>query len=145
MYVVPISDDPDRFAPGSLLHRSDGARLEVESARAHRNRLLIKFLGVDDRAAAENLRGALWVEPEQLRALGEEEFWDHEITGCRVWDEDGERVGEVISVVHGPAQDLLAVATAGGERLVPFVKEIVVAIDVGARRVVIRPPEGLLD
>jgi 16S rRNA processing protein RimM len=51
----------------------------------------------------------------------------------------------VSSVVHGPAQDLLAVSTERGERLVPLVKEIVVEVDVRARRVVIHPPAGLLD
>lgn len=117
----------------------------MESARGHRDRLLVKFHGVDDRAAAEALRGALYVDSEQLRELAADEFWDHEVSGCRVWDEGGGLVGEVSSVVHGPAQDLLAVSTERGERLVPLVKEIVVEVDVRARRVVIHPPAGLLD
>jgi 16S rRNA processing protein RimM len=39
----------------------------------------------------------------------------------------------------------LRVDTPRGERLVPMVKEIVPEVDTGARRIVIDPPEGLLD
>ena len=54
-------------------------------------------------------------------------------------------MGEVIDVVEGPAQDLLVVATPKGERYIPMVKEIVPDIDVASKRVIVTPPEGLLD
>ena len=57
----------------------------------------------------------------------------------------GIEVGTVARVVPGPAQDLLALDTPVGERLVPLVKEIVVEIDTRNRRVVLDPPQGLLD
>ena len=58
---------------------------------------------------------------------------------------DGEKVGTVARVDHFPAQDLLIVATATGEVMVPFVKAIVPAVDVQAGIVTDTPPTGLFE
>jgi 16S rRNA processing protein RimM len=145
VYVVPISDDPRRFEPGSTLVREDGTELVIESARRHANRLMVKFDGVDTREAAEGLRGPLFISEDDVRDLDDDEFWLHDLEGCAVVDSAGEVVGTLSRVVPGAAQDLLAVDTPLGERLVPLVKEIVVDVDVEARRITIDPPAGLLD
>ncbi|MFN2488354.1 MAG: ribosome maturation factor RimM [Actinomycetota bacterium] len=143
--VLPISDDPRRFDPGSLLVHDGAGELLVERSRRHRDRLLVKFEGIDTRTDAEGLRGALYVAGDHVRELDEDEYWEHEIVGCEVVDPAGRVLGRVTRVVPGAAQDLLAVATEGGERLVPVVAEIVRAVEVQARRVRIDPPAGLLD
>ena len=145
VYVVPISDDPRRFEPGSKLLREDGSTLVIESVRRHTNRFLVKFEGVESRDAAEKVRGPLFVSEEDVRVLDEDEFWPHELEGAEVVDRAGERVGTVTRLVPGAAQDLLAVETERGERLVPLVKEIVSSVDVAGGRVTIDPPAGLLD
>jgi 16S rRNA processing protein RimM len=145
VYVVPISDDARRFEPGSALSREDGSMLIVASARQHTNRFLVRFEGIETRNDAEGLRGPLFVAADDARTLEEDEFWPHDLEGCAVVRADGTEVGTVERVVTGPAQDLLEVATARGERLVPFVKEIVVAVDLDARTVTLDPPEGLLE
>jgi 16S rRNA processing protein RimM len=145
VYVVPISDDPHRFDAGMVLTRSGGGTLAVERSRRHRDRLLVKFSGIDDRSAAERLSGPLYVPTEALRALRADEWWEHELIGMRVEDVAGREVGTVSAVLPGAAQDLLAVDTPAGERLVPLVTEIVVGIEEQARRVHIDPPPGLLD
>jgi 16S rRNA processing protein RimM len=145
VYVDPISDDPSRFEPGSrLLHESAGP-LVVASARRHGDRLLVAFEGIISRTQAEGLRGALYVGADQLRRLGPGEYWEHELEGCAVVQRDGSSIGKVERVVAAPAQDLLAVSTPKGERLVPVVRDIVVSVDPGARRIVVDPPAGLLD
>ncbi|HEX3325633.1 MAG TPA: ribosome maturation factor RimM [Actinomycetota bacterium] len=145
VYVLRFSDDPRRFAPGARLMHSDGREMVVESSREHRDRFLVKFAGSESRADAEMLRGELFVLPGDVRELGPGEFWPHELVGCEVHLRDGGVVGSVSAVVPGAAQDLLTVATPQGERLIPLVGAIVVEVDVEARRVVIDPPEGLLD
>jgi 16S rRNA processing protein RimM len=142
---MPISDDPRRFEPGEKLLHGNGRELVIESSRVHRNRLLVKFEGVDDRDTAEALRGGLYVSSSQLRSLESDEFWEHDLVGCEVIRVDGISVGHVSRIVPGAAQDLLEVATEHGPRLVPMVKEIVGSVDLDARRVVIDPPEGLID
>ena len=142
---MPISDDPARFSVGAELVHADGRRLRIASARTHNHRLLIHFEGVESRDDAKSMRRALFVTPEDLRALGEAEYWEHEVVGCVVWGVDGTRIGDVVRLTPAPAQDLLVVATEKGERLIPLVNEIVKEVDVGAGRIVADPPEGLLD
>jgi 16S rRNA processing protein RimM len=145
VYVVVISDDPHRFEPGAELHHSDGRMMTVESSRAHGARFLVKFAGIDGREAAAALRGALYVPSSQARPLDDDEFWHDDLVGCTVVGPDGSDIGTVSAVVAGPAQDRLEVATAAGPRLVPLVKEIVTTVDLDARKIVLDPPEGLLD
>ncbi len=144
VYVLPLSDDPARFEPGAELLHDDGRALTVRSSRRHRDRLLVAFDESVTRADAERLRGALYVPPDRLRELDEGEYWEGDLVGCRVALPGGEPVGEVTEVVAGRSQDLLAVSTRAGERLIPLVKEIVTGVDVEARRVTIDPPDGLL-
>lgn len=145
VYVLPISDDPHRFDPGSVLLREAGAPLTVEEARVHRNRLLVKFQGVDARDEAESLRGPVYVSVEQARELEGDEFWSHELVGCELIDENGGVLGRVERVDPGAAHDLLIISTPVGERLVPAVRNILREVDLEARRIVAAPPEGLLD
>ncbi|HEU4488400.1 MAG TPA: ribosome maturation factor RimM [Actinomycetota bacterium] len=145
LYVTPISDDPRRFEQGSVLYTAGGEALTVERSRLHRNRLLVKFEGVDDRDAADARRGPLYVRSEDVRALGDGEWWEHELIGMRVEDPEGRELGRITGVVPGAAQDLLEIGTPGGERLVPLVAAIVTEIDREARRAVVEAPEGLLD
>jgi 16S rRNA processing protein RimM len=145
VYVVPISDDARRFEPGSTLWRDGEATVTIEASRRHTNRLLVKFEGVETRDDAETLRGPLYVPATEVRDLDDDEFWPHDLEGCEVVRVGGTLVGTVTGVVGGAAQDLLEVSTSAGSRLVPFVKEIVVDVDMGARRVTIDPPEGLVE
>ncbi|MQB01669.1 MAG: 16S rRNA processing protein RimM [Actinobacteria bacterium] len=142
VYVVPISDDPQRFERGSILVHEDGRELVVEGSRRHRTRFLVKFEGSDSRDQAERLRGALFVGVDHVRELDADEYWPHDLIGCDVVTTSGGALGEVRRIVPGAAQDLLVVGS--DEALIPMVKEIVVSVDTGARRVVIDPPEGLL-
>jgi 16S rRNA processing protein RimM len=127
-----------------LVHESLG-EVVVESCRRHHARLLVRFSGVGDRSGAESLRGVLYVGVDRLRTLEPGEYWEHEIVGSVVTDAAGHELGEVTKLVPGSAQDLLEVATPRGVRLVPFVGEIVVEVDVGAGRIRVDPPAGLLD
>ena len=145
VYVVVISDDPDRFSPAATLQHGDGRTLTVATARAHGDRFLVTFEGITTREEAMLLRGPLYVPAEQTRALEEDEYWHDDLIGCRVVTSEGAEVGTVGAVIAGPAQDLLQIETLNGQRLVPVVKEIVVSVDPDGKQIVIDPPEGLLD
>jgi len=145
VYVIRISDDPHRFDPGARLLHEDGRELVVVSSRVHRDRFLVRFEGVSDRVGAEGLRGPLFVPAHEVRDLSAGEFWAHELTGFSVVLSDGTEVGTLERVDPAPAQDLFVVTTARGERLIPYVADFVREIDAEARRIVVDPPEGLLD
>lgn len=144
VYVLRISDDPHRFDAGARLWHADGRELVVEESRTHRDRLLIKFEGIETRDAAATLRGGLFVRAQDRRELDDSEFWVGDLVGSSVVLPNGASVGRVKDVITGEAQDLLVVETEAGERMVPLVKEIVTEVDVDSRRVVVDPPEGLL-
>jgi 16S rRNA processing protein RimM len=144
------TDDPGaRFVPGSSLatEPESAGPLTVESVRSHTGRLLVRFAGYEDRTAAEALRGVLLlVDSADIPPTGDPDvFHDHELIGLGAVTVDGVEIGEVVDVEH-PGQDLLVVrAIDGRDVLVPFVGAIVREIDVSAGRVVIDPPDGLLE
>lgn len=147
------TDDPgDRFAPGRMIATdpAESGPLTVEAVRWHSGRLLVRFAGVDDRTAAEAVRGVLLVvDSADLPPSDDpDEFYDHELIGLIAVTVDGAKIGTVIEVRH-LGQDLLVIerAAADGteaEVLVPFVSALVPDVDVTAGRVVIDPPPGLL-
>jgi 16S rRNA processing protein RimM len=145
------TDDPEtRFAPGSVLRTepADKGPLTVTEMRPRSGGLVVAFDGVSDREGAEALRGVvLVVDSASLPPLDvDDEWYDHQLVGLHVETVSGDRVGELAEVVHSAGTDLLAVrAEDGRELLVPFVREIVPTVDVAGGRVVVDPPEGLLD
>jgi 16S rRNA processing protein RimM len=158
------TDDPSRrFVVGAEL-RTDPAGagpLTLASVRDQSGRTILRFAGVEDRAAAEGLRGVLLViDADEGTDAGSrtsgrtaDEWYDHELVGLRAERVDGQLLGTITRVDHGPAQDLLVVRpepgaatpAAGTEVLVPFVAALVPDVDVAAGRVLIDPPGGLFD
>jgi 16S rRNA processing protein RimM len=133
--VTFTTNRDERHAVGSELFAGE-RRLVVESVRPHQQRWLIRFAGIDDRDAAEELRGVL-LTAEPLGELGADEAWAHDLIGCEVRDTSDTWCGEVVALEANPAGDLLVLDTGG---LVPmqFVLDHVDGV------VRIDPPEGLL-
>ena len=119
----------------------------VVSARPHGSRLLITFEGVQGVEEARELAGGDLEVPEEEAAPAPEGFlYGHEIEGWRCEDRGGRVAGTVRQLERTAAGPLLAIDTPSGrEALVPFVWPIVVAVDRAERRIVIDPPEGLLE
>ena len=140
-----LSDDPARFQPGARLLTAGGSRITVVDARQHGDRFVVAFDGYETREAAETLRGPLYIEAAQARTLDDDEYWEHDLVGCSAWIMSEVEVGTIARVISGPAQDLLALDTPSEERLVPLVKEIVLEVDLERRRIILDPPDGLLD
>jgi 16S rRNA processing protein RimM len=139
------SDNPDRWSPGGTVLRQDGAALTIEASRRHGRRLLVKFAGVGDRGAAEELRGAVLVVPESwLPDLTEGEWWAHQLEGCEVRTASGRVLGVVKEVIPNPANDLwVAVDDEGRETLVPALADLLIDVDVEARSIVVDDVPGL--
>lgn len=149
------TDDPDlRFAPGSVLLTEPAPRgpLTVEAARWHSGTLLLTLARPDgtvlaDREEADALRNTqLLVPVAELPPLDDpESFYDHQLVGLAAELPDGTPVGQVTAVRHEGTELLVVRRPEGGEVLVPFVTAIVPTVDVAAGRLVVDPPEGLLD
>ena len=145
------TDSPDqRFAPGTSVDTDPPERgpLTVRRTRWHSGRLLVCFDEVTDRTTAETLRGTLLVADSSTSpaAGDDDDFWDHQLVGLAAVLVTGEHLGAVEEVLHLPATDTLVVrGPAGEEILVPFVRAIVPEVDLEGGRLVIDPPEGLLE
>ena len=75
-----------------------------------------------------------------------DEFHDHQLVGLRVVSVGGSDLGTVARIDHAPASDLIVLDKSdGGTALIPFVRQIVPTVDLAGGRVVVDPPEGLLD
>lgn len=118
----------------------------VSGARPGRGVVVVKFSGVDDRNAAEGLRGeTVSVAEADMPRLPDGEYYFYELRGMSVVDENGTR-GTVTALDNNNAQDLLVVTdVAGREHLVPFVKDLVIEVQKDRRVVKIRSIEGLFE
>ena len=149
--VTPLTDHPERFERVTECVLWDAARDERETrrittARRHGDALLVTFAGCQSPEDARGLVGRLIALP-RAEALPPPpgSFYPWQLEGARVTTEDGRVVGHVRGIEHAGAQDLWVVAGEGREHLIPAVPDIVLDVDVAAGRVVIRPPEGLLE
>lgn len=150
--IVNVDTDfPDeRFRPGAELFvkRASGEvqTMTVATVRFQHDRPVIGFRGVDDMNTAETLAGLeLRVPSDQLQPLPAGTFYRHDLIGCRVDTEDGEAVGMVSDVEGTLTGSRLVVHTDRGEALIPLAQEICTTIDLAGKRIVIRPPDGLLE
>jgi 16S rRNA processing protein RimM len=119
-------------------------RYAVETLRRHRAALLLKLCGCDDRDAAEALRGMLVQIPtEEAVPLEEGEYYHFQLIGVKVETESGERLGQVVEVLETAAHDVYVVRGPAGEVLLPAVEDVVRALDLESRRMVVHLLPGL--
>lgn len=156
--VIPQTDDPQRLVALGRVFVGEALAVAVErrvvTSRIQTPRrgpvVLMRMEGVEGREAAEQLRKQrVYALAEDLPERQAGEMYLHELHGLEVFIEaegEFERIGVVVDTVAGVAQDLLVVGREGrSDLLVPDVPEIVTAVDPVAGRVVIDPPEGLID
>jgi 16S rRNA processing protein RimM len=142
----PDSEQLEVDGTVTLEHGSASGHYRIESVTRHGRGLLVALEGVTDRSGAERLRGArLLVDRTALPVLAAGEFYHHEVLGAEVVAEDGRPVGTITRTMSTGLNDVWIVRDATGEHLIPVIADVVVDIDLGARRIVIRDVPGLLD
>ncbi len=150
--VRPLTDRPEeRFGVlrECVLWQPEPDRREpcrIASCRFEGETVLLRMEGVTSPEAAQRLTGRLLaVAQENALPAPEGHFYPWEMAGASVETADGRRVGEFVRVEGSAGQPLWVVAGAGREHLVPAVPAIVVEVNRAERRIVIDPPEGLLE
>ena len=137
LYVTLITDRVERVAPGARL-LAGSQWLTVAEARLQPQRWLVRFVGVDDRTAAEKLTNSvLQAEPIDVDD-DDDALWVHQLIGSRVVDQHGVDRGTCVAVIDNPAHDILELDSGA---LVPVIF-VVSCVDGVAT---IDPPEGLFD
>jgi 16S rRNA processing protein RimM len=148
--VLPLTDWPERFMEIRKVHASSGgaagAWKRIEKARLANDRVLVKFEGIDDRTAAEALRGFMLSIPRaECKPLPDGTYFIFDLIGLSAETETGERLGIVKDVMRLPGQNLLVVDRDGREILIPMTRSLVKSVSPEDRKVVIEAVEGLLD
>jgi len=149
--VTPLTDRPERFETVTecvLWDKAHDTRepRRITGVRRQGAAVLLSLAGCETVEAAGALIGCLVALPEaEAMPLPPGHFYPWQLEGCRVLTEAGREVGRVTRVEQAPAQDLWVVSDGTRERLIPAVAEIVLEVDLARGRVVIRPPDGLLD
>jgi 16S rRNA processing protein RimM len=146
-----LTDFPDRFAGITELTGvgpgGERKQLELEISWFQNNRIVLKFAGYDSIESAKALVGYEFGLPEAERIeLSKDEFYDWELEGCSVETKLGPVIGIVREVMRTGGVELLVVEDERQrEILIPMAQSIVVDIDVSKKKILIDPPEGLLD
>jgi 16S rRNA processing protein RimM len=139
----------ERFALGSELFVRRGSVVEaltVTSVRFQGERPVLGFAGIDTMNAAAELAGTeLRIAVESLAPLPAGTFYRHDLVGCTVMTSSGDEIGVVRKVEGAKDGSRLVVDSPRGELLIPLAAEICSGVDVRAKRVVVDPPEGLLE
>jgi 16S rRNA processing protein RimM len=135
---------PDALPRYGVLHTKTGRKLRITAFRpAKEGEAVIAFEGVDDRDAAEALKGAeLFVERAALPATDEDEFYHADLIGLEVRDSEGRVLGKVSSLHNFGASDVLEFARADGDSVhLAFTRETVPVINVADGFIVVAVPE----
>lgn len=139
----------DRFRAGSIvavLREGNAEPVRIRGSFPHQGRWVLALEGVKSIEEAEALRGSdLKIPAGERMPLESGAYYAHDLVGCRVETADGSVVGVVRRLDAGPGTPLLAIEGPFGEVLVPLAADICRRVDVGAKVIVIDPPEGLLE
>ncbi|MGE0655427.1 MAG: ribosome maturation factor RimM [Pyrinomonadaceae bacterium] len=145
-----LTDFPERFEGledvTAILPNGERWELKIEGYFFQKDRIVLKFVGVDSIERAETLRDAeLCVGEDEAVDLGEDEYFDWELEGCEVETVKGEKLGQVREVMRTGGTEVLIVDGANKELMIPFAEAICVEVDTEGKRIVVDPPEGLLE
>jgi len=144
------SDIPGRFTRlESALVGMPGAvpeRKFIRTAKENGDRIILSFVGCDDRDAAQELIGCrVWIEETEMEAPPEGRYFIHDLIGCAVRTPTGDARGSVQDVMLLPANDIYVVRYEGREVLVPAVPAFIRQVDTEAKVIVVEPVPGLFE
>ncbi|MDD8031203.1 MAG: ribosome maturation factor RimM [Acidobacteriota bacterium] len=119
---------------------------EVENFSLLRNSPYLKLKGIDSLEKAEALRGReVMVGAEDFPSLENGSYYDFQLLGCEVETVEGKQLGQVVELMAIGSSYLLVVETGGKKVEIPLVEAICKKVDLANKKIIIDPPEGLLE
>jgi 16S rRNA processing protein RimM len=141
--VKPFTEDPMAIAEYGALYTKDGRRFEILDHRFAKTVVVVRFRGINDRNAAEALKGLeLFIDRSSLddEELEEDEYFHADLEGLEAWDADGRFWGTVSGVLDFGGGDLLELREEGAKPVViPFTLAAVPKVDLEAGRILVDP------
>ena len=155
--VLPHSTDPEallsagtwylqtpdvKFRPGFSLF-SGTVALQIEESKIHSGSVVVKFAGLDDRTAAESLRGTrIFLSRSSFPVASVDEYYWVDLIGLNVVNREGVALGCVRDLMTTGPQSVLCIeytstledgSSLGAERLIPFVAAYVDKVDIAGK------------
>jgi 16S rRNA processing protein RimM len=148
--IVPYSGDPASITSlRTFLLRAPGGQYEsyeITAAADHKQRALVSLKGFDNINQVLCLAGReVFIYREQLPVLPEGEYYWQDLIGLVVQTEDGEVLGDLVDILETGSNDVYVVKAGDREVLIPATEEVVQDIDLDAKRMIVRPLDGLFD
>ena len=140
-----VTDDPQhRFEKGRVLHLEDGRTLTVVRYREQKGFGYCYFEGVDSIEKAEQLKTKnLFIAQEDLPELEEGQYYYHELMHCTVYNEEKEKLGEVVDILETGANLVFRIGDENKNFLCPYVPTFIESVDIPNKTIVIKEMEGL--
>ncbi len=140
--IKAFTEDPAAVAAYGPVEDEEGRRFRIKVVGIAKGVVTATLAGVDDRNAAEALKGArLYVARAALPAAEEDEYYHSDLIGLRAEYEDGSVFGTVRGVFDFGAGDVLELGLPDGRvEMLPFTRVVVPVVDVKAGRLVVVPP-----
>ena len=148
--IISYAESPETFlrAGEVFLEGASGKAVKygIISITSGRKFFLLTLEGLDSLEEAETYRGGdIYIEKSRLRRERDDEYFWYELIGLPVFLDTGKRVGTIRRIVPGAGHDIYVVQEGGKEILIPAVHQVVKAVDLEKRKVIITDVEGLLD
>lgn len=142
-----FNPDPLFLLNYSRLYLKDPRRgifrpFEVKEVEVHREKIILRLKGVEDRDAADRWAGSLiYVRRGDLPPLEEGEYYWEDILGLEVYTVQGEYLGRVVNIIPTGGRDVYEVKGPKGEVLLPAVEGVIREIDLEGKRMLVQLPE----
>ncbi|MCK5033028.1 MAG: 16S rRNA processing protein RimM [Calditrichia bacterium] len=147
--VKSVSPNPQRFKTLKkvFIEKETLKTYSIESVRVSDKFVFLKLLGINNREESEILRGCdILIDKSELIDLVTDEYFVHDLIGCKVITEDGLILGELIDVAQYSSNDVYVVKNdVGKEILIPAAKEVIKQVDIKNKQIKVHLLEGLLD
>ncbi|NLV17019.1 MAG: 16S rRNA processing protein RimM [Syntrophomonadaceae bacterium] len=148
--VLPLTDFPDRFFGMKEIwveNRRKKGLYGIESVRRHKQFLLFKFEGINDKDSALLLvKGLLQVDEEDVFPLPEDVYYVFQLVGLDVVDVQRGLLGKLQDIISTGANDVYVVQDGKyGEVLIPAIKEVVLEVDSDQGRILVDLLPGLIE
>lgn len=145
--IKSYTDEPKRFTwlEQVYIGANDPQPMEVEQARVHQDKVLLKLTAVTNRNDAEALRGQWLMVPEdQALPLEDGEYFLFQLKGLTVVTTDGETLGTLTEIIETGANNVFVVKGEKGELLLPDIDDVVQEIDFDNGRMLVTLLPGLI-
>ncbi|MFU0823902.1 ribosome maturation factor RimM [Clostridium sp.] len=136
--VLPATDDVRRFENLKEAY-IDNNLIQIEGYKFQPGKVILKIEGINSIDEAKKLKNKyIKIQREQAVKLPEDAYYEADIIGCIVYDENGEELGTIDEIIYTGSNEVYWIK-GNKELLIPAIKDIIVKVDIENKKIIIRP------